>query len=278
MLQPSFVFGKIEEVRKKSSQKWRKQKLYEKCVQDPATEISFLRRQFKKHRGRWPVSLREDFCFTGFVCYEWVRQGAKNQAVGIDVNPQVIAIGKEFHEQRLTPDQRRRIHFLSKNVVACHDVHADLVVAMNFSYWFFHTRKDLLRYFRSVRRAVGKRGMFVMDTTGGSDAMVFGKESERMRGVTYFWECESYNPITGRCFFSMHFKPDGAPLIKRAFTYDWRYWSIPETLDILAEAGFSKTFVLWEGENRRGFGNGVFRATENAEESSAWMAYIIALP
>ena len=38
--------------------------LYEHSVQSPDEEIKFITKQFKKLRGRVPLSLRKDFCGT----------------------------------------------------------------------------------------------------------------------------------------------------------------------------------------------------------------------
>ena len=46
--------------------------LYLDSVQEPSHEVSFFKRAFKKEFGREPVVLREDFCGTAAVCYEWV--------------------------------------------------------------------------------------------------------------------------------------------------------------------------------------------------------------
>ena len=63
----------------------------------------------------------------------------------------------------------------------------------------------------------------------------------------------------------------------RAFTYDWRLWSLPETRDVLADAGFRKTIVYWEGEDAKGDGDGNFRPAKTAECCATFVAYIAAL-
>ena len=69
--------------------------------------------------------------------------------------------------------------------------------------------------------------------------------------------------------------PDGTK-IKLAFTYDWRLWTLPELTELLAEAGFSKTRVLWEGDDGDGGGNGEFTEQATGVADLAWIAYIVA--
>ena len=62
----------------------------------------------------------------------------------------------------------------------------------------------------------------------------------------------------------------------RAFRYDWRLWSLPETCDLLEESGFRKVVVYWEGTTADGEPNGVFRPSRKGDLAPAWIAYIIA--
>jgi hypothetical protein len=65
--------------------------------------------------------------------------------------------------------------------------------------------------------------------------------------------------------------------MRRAFSYDWRLWSIPELRDLLAEIGFSETEVYWEGTDRKtNEPNGVYRKVLSAPDDPAWVAYIVA--
>ncbi len=66
--------------------------------------------------------------------------------------------------------------------------------------------------------------------------------------------------------------------MRKAFTYDWRLWSLMEIQEVLNEAGFPHVEVHWEGtELESGEGNGVFRRTTTGEAIESWVAYIIAL-
>ena len=63
------------------------------------------------------------------------------------------------------------------------------------------------------------------------------------------WDQKAYNPINGDMLCHIHFSfPDGSK-IKKAFTYDWRLWTLPEIRELLLEAGFQRATVYWEGTN-----------------------------
>lgn len=254
-------------------------RLYEMFVQSPRHEIKVFDQLYKEQFGSLPKSLREDFCGTGLLCAEWVKHGRDRTAVGLDLDPDPLAYGKRHHHNRLAPAQQRRMRLLQRDVLKSRDIQADIVAALNFSFWFFHERKQLLRYFRAVRQSMKKRGLFILDTLGGYEA-VYEREDERRqhRNYHYYWECEHFNPITHRCRFAIHFRVGRERIQKRVFTYDWRYWTIQETRDILADAGFSESLVLWEGERRDGEGNGVFSPAVEATNDAVWTAYIAALP
>ncbi len=252
--------------------------LYDQAVQDPENDIHFLNKEFRRLRGRKPVSLREDFCGTALLSCEWVQQGRLQRALAIDLDPEVITYSRQNHWRQLKPQQQKRVRYLDKNVLRCSGVKADIVVAFNFSHWFFHTRKEMLRYFRSVRRSMKRDSIFVVDTKGGTEALEPRVEKSRFRSFTYYWECKSFNPVNNECHYAIHFKPDGMHLQKNVFTYHWRYWSVPETQEILAEAGFSKSIVYWEGDGMHGEGNGLFEPVKEAENCLIWLAHIVALP
>ena len=47
--------------------------LYESSVQDPAAEVKFVRRVYRKMFGKDATRLREDFCGTGAIACRWVK-------------------------------------------------------------------------------------------------------------------------------------------------------------------------------------------------------------
>ena len=253
--------------------------LYEASVQNVDDEVEFLVGTFREVRGRDPVRLREDFCGTGAAACAWVKSAPHREAVGVDIDPDVLAWGREHHVAALTPEQRLRVRLMEANVLDV-DTGApvDIAVGFNFSYWIFKTRRELLSYFSGVREAMADDGLFFLDVYGGSDALAEMSEKTKHDGFTYVWEQADYDPISGSCVCYIHFKfPDGSRL-KRAFSYEWRVWSIPELRELLDEAGFSENIVYWQGTDEDGEGDGVFTPAERGEADPAWIAYIVAKP
>jgi SAM-dependent methyltransferase len=152
----------------------------------------------------------------------------------------------------------------------------DVIAALNFSYWVFRERRSLRDYFRTVHRALRPRGMLFLDAFGGYEAFKVLKERRRERRFTYVWEQAEYLPVTGDLRCHIHFRfPDGSRL-ERAFTYDWRLWTLPEIRELLAEAGFRSSTVYWEGDDGDGGGNGEFRPDPRGEAEAGWIAYVVA--
>ena len=105
------------------------------------------------------------------------------------------------------------------------------------------------------------------------------EESREIDGFDYVWDQAAFNPIDHgyRCHIHFDF-PDGTRL-KNAFTYDWRLWNLMELRDVLADAGFSRTEVYWEGtEPGTDEGNGVFKKRQKVENEACWVAYVVAWP
>jgi hypothetical protein len=153
----------------------------------------------------------------------------------------------------------------------------DTVLAMNFSYWILQQRSTLRRYFRQVRDALVDDGVFFLDCYGGYEAFREMKERTKHDKFTYVWDQAKYNPITGtmRCHIHFHF-PDGSKLNK-AFSYEWRLWTLPEIRELLDEAGFSRVTVWWQGwDEDEKDGNGEFTMVEDADADAAWVSYVVA--
>jgi cyclopropane fatty-acyl-phospholipid synthase-like methyltransferase len=255
--------------------RWDRHRLYERAVQCPEADVRFLRRIFRQHYGRDPRLLREDFCGTAALAAEWVRTHPRNRAWGVDLDPEVLAWGWNHHVVPLGPDMRR-IRLLRADVRSVTEPKVDVVVAMNFSYFIFKKRPELVDYFRRVRHSVRRRGLFVVDIFGGWEAQALRTETKRLPGFTYYWQQVRYDPITHETLFHIHFRLRDGRWIRRAFTYDWRLWTIPEVREAMEEAGFRGTEVYWEGtDHATGEGNGVFRRAEKATNCPGWIAYVV---
>lgn len=273
---------KIKERRKKTSktmaQTADRHKLYEMSVQDPVTECKFINRTFRKLRKRRPRLLREDFCGTAAVCCEWVRRNKNNMAIGVDLDPDVLDWARKHNLSSLRPDDRMRVQLVQDDVCTVHPQQpADVILAMNFSYQIFKTREQLGAYFSAVRRGLADDGVLFMDAFGGYESFQEIREKTKHRGFHYIWEHARYNPINGDILCHIHYRfPDGSKL-KKAFTYDWRMWTLPELQELLSEAGFSRVTVYWEEVvEESGEGTGVYSPATVGSADPSWVCFVVA--
>ncbi|MCC7145110.1 MAG: class I SAM-dependent methyltransferase [Phycisphaeraceae bacterium] len=253
--------------------------LYQQAVQEPEHEVAFLDRIFRRQFARPATILREDFCGAFSVCCHWVRGRPNRQAIGVDLDPKALAWGKQHNLAKLPIAAQERITLLKRDVRRVAGTKADIVAAQNFSFFTFHTRRELCSYFRAAYRNLGPQGMLALDIMGGYETFKEDlRETRRLRNFRYQWEQARFDPISHRGTFNIHFLfPDGSE-IPKAFTYHWRLWTIPEIRELLAQAGFPRSDVYWEGTNQKtGKGNGVFRTRQKAPSDPAWIAYIIAI-
>ena len=251
--------------------------LYQESVQSPDVHFSFFDRVYRQHSGRLPLSLKEDFCGTALLSAEWVEWRRQNTAIGVDLDAPTLKWGLQHNIAVLSDDQRRRVRLVRGNVLDVTKPRVDLTVAFNFSYNIFHTRDALRAYFRAARRSLAPGGMFICDMFGGWEAQKPMVERTRHSGFTYLWELERYDPIANFGRYHIHFKFHDRGGIRRAFTYDWRLWTVPEVRELLAEAGFQQVDLYWEGiDNRTGFGNSVFRKVKSATNSAGWIVFFVA--
>lgn len=262
--------------RRSTSIPFNKYHYYEASVQAVDSDIDFINENFKKIRGERPLSLREDFCGTGKLICEWVKQGPKHRAVGVDLDSEPIEYGLAKHHAPLSSKQKDRVAYQKRNVLAAGDIKADVIVAFNFSYWIFKKRRELILYFSEVRKALTPGGVFFIDLFGGPESQTLCEDVTKHGKFSYFWQCQKFNPISHDCLFAIHFKRQGEKKRLNVFTYDWRYWTLPELREILREAGFKCSKVYWEEEGRDGTGNGVYFETEEGTDDSAWVSYIAA--
>ncbi|MBT2988810.1 MAG: class I SAM-dependent methyltransferase [Candidatus Thiodiazotropha sp. (ex Ctena orbiculata)] len=254
--------------------------LYELSVQCSEAEIDFVDDTYKKIHGRRAKKLREDFCGTANVCCEWVRRRKSNQATGVDLDAEVLDWGRENQLSKLKSTERKRIRLMAENVLSVETGPMEIISAMNFSYWLFKERQQLKSYFQQVHRQLADDGILFMDAYGGYDSY---KEIEEEREIedgdtsfTYTWEQEKYDPISGTLICHIHFDFEDGSRLERAFSYDWRLWSLPEIHELLNETGFSKVTFYWQGFDKDGEPDGVFEPVTEAEADAGWICYITA--
>jgi hypothetical protein len=250
--------------------------LYEASVQSVSHEVEFLDAAFTELTGRKALTLREDFCGTGAAACEWVRSDRRRTAVAVDIDPKVLNWGRKHHVAKLKSKQRERVRLIEGDVRTTATGVVDIAVAFNFSWWTFKTRQALLVYFRAVHEALADDGVFVLDIYGGSDAYDEQEEETDFGLFTYVWDQHGFDPVSARYICHIHFRfPDGSEL-PRAFSYDWRLWTLPELRELLAEAGFARSAVYWQGEDEEGEPSGDFAIVERGEADPAWIAYVAA--
>lgn len=250
--------------------------LYELSVQSPDAEIEFIDRVGRRLLGRKPVLLREDFCGTFQLCGAWVKGRRSCRAIGVDLDPKVLEWGIRRAGERLKPAELERIEIHCADVRTVRCERADVLAAFNFSYFLFKERETLKNYFRRCRAGLVPGGVLMCDAYGGSDAFREIEEERALDGFVYVWDQNQYNPVTGEAVNHIHFRfPDGSEL-RKAFTYDWRLWTLAEIREVIAEAGFEDITVYWEGTDRKGRGDGVFTPTTRGEACEGWIAYLVA--
>jgi SAM-dependent methyltransferase len=261
--------------------------LYEASVQGVDYDLDFLERAYRRHHGRSFHVLREDFCGTAALAAHWVLRSPAHRAWGVDRDRSVLAWARDHRLPRMR-EAARRLTLVHGDVRHARVPPADLVCALNFSYWVFHERRDLVAYFRGARRGLRRGGLLVLNAFGGSEAM--GTLTERRRigasrsvtgdpvpAFTYEWEHARFNPLDHRLLCHIHFHLRGGTVMRRAFTYDWRMWTVPEIRDALEDAGFRSCDVYVEGWNERlNRPDEVYRLRRNFENQEGWLAMIVA--
>ncbi|MCZ0933152.1 MAG: class I SAM-dependent methyltransferase [Oligoflexia bacterium] len=251
---------------------------YKKSVQSPIEDIKFFKKTFK-HFFKKPAHIfREDFCGTFYVAYHWIKDHSKNKAIAIDADKEPIEYGNKHHLSKLKDSQKNRLKVLNKNVLDKNLPKAEIITVSNFSYFALKERSSMLKYFKNVRKALSKKGLFIIDVLGGPECEELSEEEAQHGGFSYYWDQDRFDPISRTGQFYIHFKRKGEKKREKEFSYSWRLWSLPELKDILTEAGFSKVHVYWEGSNKQGEGNGIFKQTKKGDICDTWIAYLVSLP
>jgi SAM-dependent methyltransferase len=251
--------------------------LYQESVQDTESELDFIEETWGELRNRPAELLREDFCGTANTACEWVRRDAQHYAIGVDLDAEVLEWGRVNNVEQLDSVEKSRITLIQDDVLDATAELADIVLAMNFSYYLFLTRADLLEYFRCVHAGLVEDGILFLDAYGGYDAPREIEEERDCDGFTYIWDQASFNPINGLMTCHIHFEFPDKSRIDEAFSYRWRLWTLPEIRELLLEADFQDVTVYWEGtDEQNNEGNGVYEPSVIGDADPGWVCYIVA--
>lgn len=261
--------------------------LYEASVQGVIADLDFATRVFKKKYGRKPSTIREDFCGTANLACKWVERNAKNRAWGVDLDQPTLDFGKKYN---LAPLGKRgeNIQLIQGDVRTAETPKTDLIFALNFSFCLFREREILRDYFKHVRTQLEDEGLFIMDLYGGTEAVTEKIEEKTVEGFTapdgkkipdftYTWEQSNYNVITNEGMNYIHFDVPGLGKINKAFSYDWRLWSLRELKELLQEAGFSASEVYIHGFDGNGQSDEIWRIRKTYENCEGWIAYVVGI-
>ena len=259
-----------------------KHQLYQWSVQSPGVDIEFFTDEFVRHRGRKPMRLREDFCGTAHMSTEWCKTDRQRTALGVDLDGPTLAYGRK-HNLGPAGEAGTRVKLAQADVRETRFAKVDLTLAMNFSYCVFKTREELQGYFAAAHKGLVKDGVLALEVYGGTESMSTLTEEREVRGgATYIWEQEKFSPISHHtlCHISWRFKDKSQ--LHRAFTYDWRLWTLPEMQELMLAAGFKSVKLYFErvaGEEGDEFltGTGEFIEHTEIENQEAFLAYVLAL-
>jgi len=275
--------SKSRKKKRTQAEKADKYRCYQKSVQSPDHEIDFFVQAYREAYRKGPLSLREDFCGTFAVCCNWVASGRKRTATGVDLDSEPLDWGRANNLSKLTDGQQKRLRIIQQDVRKKNRPQVDILAAQNFSFWIFKTRREVVEYFKVARANLSSQGMMVMDMMGGGGCYEEDHSEARTikkgkNGFKYYWKQVRFNPITSDAEFNIGFKFADGSRMKKAFVYQWRFWTIPEVRELLEEAGFSETRVYWEIEKDDDEdAQSEWQIETEADSDPAWIAYIVAL-
>lgn len=253
--------------------------LYQIAVQSPQADLAFLARHYRRERGREPLHLREDFCGTALLCATWVAGRRDRTAEGYDLDATTLDWGRS-HNLAPLGAAARRVTLHQLDVRARGGRPADIRIAQNFSYCIFKTRDEMRHYFRRARQSLAPGGMFALDLYGGTEATEEMEEERRCEGgFTYVWDQHRFLPGTNDYVCHIHFRFRDGTEMRRAFSYEWRFWTMPEIKELLREAGFRDVRSYFEQPAANGEGGGGYKRDEtgaSCQNCAGWVAYLVA--
>lgn len=265
-----------------------KYKLYERAVQTPDLQASFMGQIHEAITGRKARVFREDFSGTCMVSSHWVKEHPENIAYCLDLDPEPLEYGKKKHISKLKPAQQKRIHQRIQNVLEPTSEKADVVGAFNFSFNIFKEFETLVEYFKAVRASLKPGGLFVLEMCGGPEMMEVMEEKTKIKKkngkpwFTYIWNQQKFNPIDHTGYYSIDFQMADGTLHRNVFTYDWKIWTLPDLNRALREAGFADVQFFWEYDEDLQLAEGDkgvdgYHAVKEAPADKVYLPYVVGI-
>lgn len=261
--------------------------LYEVAVQGVDWDLDFLERLYRARNGREARVFREDFCSTAALATAWALRHPENRAWGVDLDPEPLAWARR-HRLPFVREAAERVTLVRGDVRRVRRPLADVTCALNFSWWIFHERADLVAYLRAALGSLAPGGILVLNAFGGGKAerplvertrksAGNGPDGEPVPAFTYVWEQRRFEPLTRNLLAHIHFELRDGTKLAKAFTYDWRMYTLPELRDAALEAGFRDFEVWsegWDAAHRTHTGR-LHRRTK-LDNDDCWIAYCAA--
>jgi len=285
-----------------------KLKLYRAAVQHPEAEVSFLLRVLDHYHDQpeAAVRLKEDFAGSAAVSTMWVQWDMAHQAVAVDLDQATLDWAAKKADEQLGA-RISDLHLICADVLDLSSPAVDIVAALNFSTFIYHTHAELVVYFKHALKSLDAGGVLVIDAFGGPGAMRPGVQRRKMstggwldedeigeeKGVAssaeagpgdadpaisfeYLWEQKSFDPVTGRIDCRIHFEFDDGSDLRDAFCYDWRLWTLPELTAAMTEAGFEQAQV-WcdELDQEQAVTDPEYKPRARMLAREDWVAYVV---
>lgn len=262
--------------------------LYEASVQNAEADLDFAEKAWRELRGGTFRALREDFCGTAALACAFAARGEDHRALGLDLDPATLAWARA-HNLPAIGAAAERVRLLRRDVRAApaRGEASEVIFALNFSYWIFRERSELVRYFRAARAGLRRDGLLILDAFGGTEAMIVNEDRRRVEAstcldgtrvpaFTYLWDQARFDALDHEFVCRIHFEVRGRR-IRNAFTYHWRFWTLPELADALREVGFREVAFYSDGWDKRGESDGNYRRRRTLDHGGVWVAYVVGL-
>jgi hypothetical protein len=251
--------------------------LYERTVLSAAHEAYFVVRAFADAFARTPTDLREDFAGTAAVAVRFVRNGEGRRATAVDKDAVALAYGERVHKGGLSSHVRERIRLVVGDVCAIESGPHDVIHVGNASHNAIKDPHALADYFTRAYARLGHEGLFIVEVFGGTVHTEPGivDDETRTHGVVHRFHSAALDPVTrGRVYF-IDFVDDDGTVLDRAFTYDWRMWTLDELEPLLRAAGFADVSFYVEPRDAAGAPAGEFARVREAPKGERFVCYLV---